>query len=81
MNSEAAAVQTTRHDPYSSLAFTVEEVGRRLNLGRTTVFWLIKTQQLRSMLVGRSRRISAAALAEFIAKCESNSMGDNDEQG
>jgi len=61
-------------------AYTVTEVAYRLRLGRTTIFHLLKTGQLKSMLVGRSRRISAAALAEFIAQCESNSKGDVNEQ-
>jgi excisionase family DNA binding protein len=62
-------------------AYTAEEVARRLEIGRTTIFSLIKGGQLRSFLVGRSRRVSAAALAEFIAKSESKSRGYVNEEG
>lgn len=41
---------------------TVEEAGARLNLGRTSVFGLIKRGEIASVLIGRSRRIPARAL-------------------
>jgi excisionase family DNA binding protein len=66
-------------DCHPALAYTVEETARLLRVGRTTVFFLIKSRQLRSMTIGRARRISASALAEFIAQCESDSKGNSDE--
>lgn len=41
---------------------TVEEAAARLNLGRTSVFGLIKQGKLDSVRIGRSRRIPVRAL-------------------
>ena len=38
---------------------TVEEAAARLNLGRTSVFGLIKRGEIESVRIGRSRRIPA----------------------
>lgn len=40
------------------------------NLGRTTIFALIRDGKLRSVKIGRRRMIPAAALDEFIAGLE-----------
>ena len=47
-----------------------EEVAKALCVGRTTVFELIRTGDLRSVKIGNARRISATALAEFVAGLE-----------
>jgi excisionase family DNA binding protein len=49
---------------------TIEQVQQRLNVGRSTVFGLIKEKKLRSVMVGRRRLIPESALAEFIAELE-----------
>lgn len=41
---------------------TVEEAAARLNLGRTSVFGLIKRGEIDSVRIGRSRRIPVRAL-------------------
>lgn len=41
---------------------TVEEAAARLNLGRTSVFGLIKRGEIASVQIGRSRRIPARVL-------------------
>ncbi|MFF9406364.1 helix-turn-helix domain-containing protein [Streptomyces anandii] len=46
---------------------TVPEVMARLKLGRSTVYDLIRSRRLVSITVGRSRRIPADALRDFIA--------------
>lgn len=48
----------------------VEEVQARLNCGRSTVFELIKTRQLRSVRVLRRRLVSEASLVEFIERLD-----------
>lgn len=48
----------------------VEEVQARLNCGRSTVFELIKTRDLRSVKVGRRRLVSEASLTEFIERLD-----------
>ncbi|MEU9439323.1 helix-turn-helix domain-containing protein [Streptomyces sp. NPDC048304] len=47
---------------------TVPEVMARLRLGRSTVYDLIRTRRLVSITVGRSRRIPADALRDFITR-------------
>lgn len=46
---------------------TVEEVMARLKLGRWKVYDLIRSRRLASITIGRSRRIPAAAVGDFIA--------------
>lgn len=43
-----------------------EEAARVLGVGRSTLFELLRSGALRSVKVGRCRRISANALAEFV---------------
>ncbi|MEU4113939.1 helix-turn-helix domain-containing protein [Kitasatospora sp. NPDC028055] len=45
---------------------TVPQVMERLQLGRTTVYDLLRTHQLPSLTLGRARRIPAHALTELI---------------
>lgn len=50
--------------------FTVEQVAETLQIGRDKVFMLIRTGRLRSIKIGRLRRITARQLADFIASAE-----------
>lgn len=52
------------------LLFTAEEAAQCLRVGRHRVFDLIREGALRSVKVGNSRRISARALADFVASLE-----------
>ncbi|MER6335077.1 helix-turn-helix domain-containing protein [Streptomyces sp. NPDC001034] len=45
---------------------TVPQVMARLHLGRSAVYHLLRTRQLASITLGRSRRIPAHALTDFI---------------
>lgn len=61
-------------DRIDPLFITVEEAAKRLNLGRTHVFRLLKDGTIPSVKLGRSRRISVRALkawAESVASAES----------
>ena len=44
---------------------TVKEVAQYLRVSRTQVRRLIRTGQLKGMMIGRAYRISLASLAEF----------------
>jgi excisionase family DNA binding protein len=44
-----------------------EEVAKSLAIGRTAVFELIRTGELRSVKIGKSRRIPAEAVVEYVA--------------
>jgi excisionase family DNA binding protein len=54
-------------DPTLSL-LTVEEAARRLQIGRTTCYSLIRTGELESVPVGRLRRVPADAIPEYVAR-------------
>lgn len=47
---------------------TVEEAARRLRIGRTTCYGLIRTGELESVPVGRLRRVPADAPAAYVAR-------------
>ena len=55
---------------------TVEAVMERLCLGRSTVFALMASGQLRSAKVGRRRLVPESAIVEFIKNLEQGSRGD-----
>jgi len=50
------------------LAYTVNEAAEALRIDRTHVYHLIRDGRLRSIKLGKSRRIPADALAELIAQ-------------
>ena len=56
------------------LLFTADEASRMLRISRHRVFDLIREQRLRSVKVGSSRRISARALADYVASLELEAM-------
>ena len=51
-------------------AYTVEQVAKMLHVGRNKVYELLRTGQLRSIKIGKLRRITEDQLAEFIASVE-----------
>ena len=51
-------------------AYTVEQVAELLNIGRDKVYYLLRTGQLRSLKIGKLRRITDQQLAEFVASAE-----------
>jgi excisionase family DNA binding protein len=55
------------------MLLTIKEVERTLSLGRTQVYKLINSGELRSITIGRCRRIPRQAVAEFVAKLEAPS--------
>ena len=52
-------------------AYTVEQVAELLHVGRDKVFCLIRTGQLRSIKIGKLRRITDRHLAEFLVSLDS----------
>ena len=53
-------------------AYTVEQVAKMLNISRDKVYYLLRTRQLRSIKIGKSRRITDAHLAAFLASLEAD---------
>jgi excisionase family DNA binding protein len=62
-----ATTPTTLSTPERSL-LTVEEAARRLSIGRTTCFKLIRTGALESVPIGRLRRVPSDAIPEYVAR-------------
>ena len=52
----------------------VKEVADRLGVGRNKVYELLYKGEIRSVAIGRTRRISPVALAEFIARPTENAL-------
>jgi excisionase family DNA binding protein len=50
--------------------YTVEQIAEMLHIGRDKVYVLLRTGQLRSIKIGRSRRITDRHLAEFVSSLE-----------
>lgn len=63
MTTIPSSIQPMQHH---RIAYPPNEVGPLIGLGRSTVFELIATGELRSFTVGRRRLVSAAAIDEFI---------------
>lgn len=55
---------------------TVQEAADRLRIGRWSVYNLIRSNQLRTIKIGRRRLITPAALAECIAMLEGGAGND-----
>jgi excisionase family DNA binding protein len=53
--------------------YTVEQVAEMLQVGRDKVYLLLRTGQLRSIKIGRSRRITDQQLAEFVTSLDNAS--------
>ncbi|MEU6054163.1 excisionase family DNA-binding protein [Streptomyces xanthochromogenes] len=67
MNTPESAATLTDDDPTVAL-LTVEEAARRLRIGRTYCYQLIRTGQLETVPLGRLRRVPATAVPEFVAR-------------
>ena len=50
------------------LLLSVEQAAWRLGLGRTVMFGLVKSGEIESVKIGRSRRIPADALITYVKK-------------
>ena len=50
------------------LLLTPESAARRLSIGRSALFSLLASGEIESISLGRSRRIPAVALAQFVER-------------
>ncbi|WP_369183666.1 helix-turn-helix domain-containing protein [Streptomyces sp. Y1] len=48
------------------VALTVEEAARRLSIGRTTMYALIRDGEIETIPIGRARRVPAEAVANYV---------------
>ncbi|MBC6459858.1 helix-turn-helix domain-containing protein [Actinomadura sp. HBU206391] len=52
----------------TDLVLTVDEAAERLRVSRWSVYNLIRSNQLRTVKIGRRRLVPVAALDEFLAR-------------
>lgn len=52
----------------SESLLTVNEAAARLSIGRTTLYALIATHELRTIKIGRARRVPESAVDDWIAR-------------
>jgi len=57
--------------PSRALLHTPEAAALRLSMSRSTVYEEMKSGRLRSVKIGRSRRVTEQALQDFVALLES----------
>jgi excisionase family DNA binding protein len=55
---------------HQTVLLTPVEAAKQLRVGRSKLYELLASGQLRSVKIGGSRRISATALAEFVESLE-----------
>jgi excisionase family DNA binding protein len=60
-------VETTEAIVQARLLLRPEEAAQALGVGRTTVYELLRTGELRSVRIGALRRIPTDTLAEYVA--------------
>lgn len=53
----------------------LDAAGQRLGVGRTALYGLINSGQLRSVKIGRSRLVPESAIVEFISRIEADAVG------
>jgi excisionase family DNA binding protein len=54
--------------PESKLLVTVVDVATMLSIGRTVAWELVRTRTIRSVKIGRTRRVPMTALQEYVAQ-------------
>ncbi|WP_223769520.1 excisionase family DNA-binding protein [Streptomyces huiliensis] len=55
-------------------ALTVEEAARRLSIGRTLMFRLLSQGAVKSVVIGRLRRVPVEALREYLTALSTSDM-------
>jgi excisionase family DNA binding protein len=72
----ASLVPSPREPPRLRVrAYTVEEVAGLLHVGRDKIYYLLRTGQLRSIKIGKSRWITEEHLVAFVASLEDHPSG------
>ncbi|MFI7425219.1 helix-turn-helix domain-containing protein [Nonomuraea sp. NPDC049684] len=51
-------------------AYTVEQVAEMLSIGRDKIYFLLRTGQLKSIKIGKLRRITDRQLSDFVSYLE-----------
>lgn len=51
----------------SRVTYTIKEAAEQLGIGRTTMYALVMSGEVRSVTIGRLRRVPAQCLVEYVA--------------
>ncbi|MFC2153115.1 helix-turn-helix domain-containing protein [Actinomycetota bacterium] len=62
-------------DEVEPLLYTTDEAARVVGIGRSKLYELMAAGKIESVHIGRSRRIPAEALADFVAALRQESSG------
>ncbi len=54
----------------NKIAYSVNEAARLLSMSARKLTYLIAMKEIRSFKIGKSRRVTASALAEFVTRQE-----------
>ncbi|MDX2828408.1 excisionase family DNA-binding protein [Streptomyces ipomoeae] len=65
---EHGTLATLADDDTTLVLLKVEEAARRLRVGRTTCYALIRAGELESVMVGSLRRVPADAVPEYVTR-------------
>ena len=65
------SAHSRRTQARSQIAYSVEEGGRVLGLGRSKTYELVLAGEIKSFLVGRRRLVSREALLDWVRRQES----------
>ncbi|MBA3489905.1 MAG: helix-turn-helix domain-containing protein [Longispora sp.] len=49
-----------------NVVLTIEQAAKRLGIGRTTMYGLVMSGEVRSVTIGRLRRVPARCLDEYV---------------
>ncbi len=60
-------METTETNGRGRVLLRPEEVAEALSIGRSTVFQLMRSGELRSVKIGKSRRVPVDAVTEYVA--------------
>lgn len=63
---------TSSMSPGQAVLLTVEEAAKRLRIGRTSMYRLVSTGEIETVMVGRLRRVPPECLAEYVVKLRRN---------
>ena len=69
--------QITPGEDSNALLITIDEAARRLSIGRSHIYQQMQLGRLRSVRIGRSRRILERDLAAFIEELLAEPNGDD----
>jgi excisionase family DNA binding protein len=59
------------------LLLTVEEAAQRLSIGRTTMYSLVSAGAIKSVTIGRLRRIPSECLDEYVSSLRTNGQPES----